>query len=88
MEPGRPNVRIDGHLFCFVCHKLEVKMPGRHRIRDVEAKILPLQESYSLCRPHLELTCRALPHRIRYFPALLRYIPQVCFWRSKFSCGR
>lgn len=73
------TMRIDGRLFCFVCHKLEVRMPGHLHLGDGEARILPLQESCSHCPPHLELTCRALLHRTQYFPALLRYILQVCF---------
>lgn len=75
-------MKINGHLLCFVCHKLEVRMPGHLHLRDVRVRILSLQESCSQCQRRLELTYRHLRHRMHYFPALLRYI-QVCFRTSK-----
>lgn len=85
--PGRPSASTDCRVFCFVCHKLEVRMPGHHHIKDGGATILPPPESCSLCPPHLELTYTALPRTTPYSPALLRYSPQVCVGQSRFYCG-
>lgn len=77
-HPGRPAVRTDGHLFCFACHKLEVRMPGPRPRRDAEARTRPPRESCSHCPPRPQLTCRAPPPRTRCFPARRRCPRQVC----------